>query len=489
MSFSCVSYFCFAPQKKILAIVILFCSYTVTLAQKEIKSSSPKIYNYCYGGFSVCDYFKKNENISESFSNKTFKAIVNNSSCLGNSDNISFGCLLSHENKQWFIIQANSDGNINLTINSDNGVDIDAAVWGTLNGDNSNACSILEQNPLSCDFDPSSSIFLNIPNATLGQKFILLVSNYGNSNCNFSLNQPNNSSIGFYEIYENALAACYSFDGNFIDSTSNQSANINGTMNFGNDRFGQMQKSAYFNGSSLLNISSNGLLNSTYTYSCWFKIEEQPMSNSLSTILDIGGYGADQGMFLNRDYFTYGSNDKTYPFLLSYYQYNTTPYFDNVNFEVKNDIWYNLVMVRTIDSLTTYIQGERISQKYSPNVPAYASNLAKIGARHFDGQYFKGYLDDVLIFNKAISEDEVASLYNLNNCNFISNPCKANLKLSNLVDDLNPNQMASLSLEAKNLTIFTNQIIEYSAGKSINLNPGFKVENGAIFSTRIGGCK
>lgn len=478
-------------------LTVLLLLSTSLYSQKEKKDPPPSISTICSPKNYVCNLLPNGANIGISFSSKIIPGIVNNSNCLEGSPYSNNGCLYSSDNQSWFIIEVINGGNLSFTINSSTNRDIDGAIWGTINNDLSNTCTALSNAPFSCDFLSSSIISLTIMNAQVGQKYLLLLANYSNSILDINLNQPQGGQVSYKEIRIStpnpdpnlsALAGCYSFESSYRDSVSQSDGIASGSLTFTADRFGQANKALKLDGNSLLTINSSRLLNPSFTYSCWFKINELPPNGTLSTIISIGGAGSDQVLALNNNYHVYSTPIPVDPIFFSYFQYDTEPTVDYFNYDISLGRWYHYVGVKSTDSLKTYINGVLISKKVSGKNARYTQSTAKIGSRYNNTSKFKGELDDVLIFNRDLTNNEVASLYNINNCQFVQNPCQNILVIN---DNLNVTESkeASLYITSNGVNnINSNGNIIFSAGRSILLNPGFKVESGGVFKTKMGGC-
>lgn len=471
--------------------------HTNLYSQKEKKDAPPSISTICSPKIYICDLLQNAANIGPSFSAKTFPGVINNSNCNEGSPYSNYSCLYTSDNQSWFIIEVTNGGNLTFTINSSTDRDIDGAIWGPINNDLTNTCSALGNSPISCDFLSPSIISLYIPNAQAGQKYLLLLANYSNSELNINLNQPQGGQVTYKQIINiipnpepniSALAGCYSFESSFRDSVSQTDGIASGSLTFTHDRFDKANNALKLDGNSSLTINSSRLLNPSFTYSCWFKINELPSYGTLSTIISIGGAGSDQVLALNNNYHVYSTPIPVDPIFFSYFQYDTEPTVDYFNYDISLNRWYHYVGVKSTDSLKTYINGELISKKVSGKNARYSQSIAKIGSRFNNLSKFKGELDDVLIFNRDLTNNEVASLYNINNCQFVQNPCP-NMVVINDNLNINGSQEASLFITANGLNaINPNGNTIFSAGRSILLNPGFKVESGGVFKTKLGGC-
>ena len=98
---------------------------------------------------------------------------------------------------------------------------------------------------------------------------------------------------------------------------------------------------------------------------------------------------------------------------------------------------------------------------------------------------FYGVIDDIRMYNRAISLDEIKSLRYTNGCR---TKCPETLSISNTYSPpLQPLRNEANQIVGTNI-INSNTEIRYDASKSILLQPGFKVEQGAIFEAYTNGC-
>lgn len=89
-----------------------------------------------------------------------------------------YDCVASQPNPTWFKVQIAQAGNLNLNISTDSN-DVDFIVWGPFS--NGIPCDGLVQSKVvDCSFSPQSVEYVDIPNALVGQTYILCITNYEN---------------------------------------------------------------------------------------------------------------------------------------------------------------------------------------------------------------------------------------------------------------------------------------------------------------------
>ena len=215
----------------------------------------------------------------------------------------------------------------------------------------------------------------------------------------------------------NGLVAYYPFCGNANDASGN---NNNGTVNgatLTTDRFGNANSAYHFNGNQENIKIQNSLLPSTptsFTISMWLKYE--------------GSAGSPRDAICDRSTTNY-----SYKYRLFEGQVNNNPsYFwfsvidgnpaSNVNAVNLSSNWENIIGVVDITSneMRLYRNGILIGTSTNgyqyPNEanPTYiGSNVGPNSA--IDPSYL-GMIDDVCVWNRVLTDQEIATLYNQNIC-------------------------------------------------------------------------
>ncbi len=154
-----------------------------------------------------------------------------------------------------------------------------------------------------------------------------------------------------------------------------------------------------FDGSQYIRLADTkrlGLQNSSFSVSAWIKGSD--FSNT-STVL-----GTENSGF---DYLFMGINFDGKPYM------KTTHTLES-NDRLQTDAWYHIVYRydKDTDKQAIFVNGELKASgdgggAFSPKVAAY---LGKTPA-HTDGSYFKGWIDDVRIFRRALTEKEIRDLF------------------------------------------------------------------------------
>jgi len=221
-----------------------------------------------------------------------------------------------------------------------------------------------------------------------------------------------NQTLSFEKWYSNppidGIIAWYPFNGNANDESGNGN---NGTVNgatLTTDRFGDTNKAYSFNGTSnfikVLN-SASLRINQDLTLSAWF--------NTTSTVSsDMAILG--KGTTIDNTGYLLLITSTFYP---DFARFRLSPTLINAslsyNILVNDGKWHNIVGTYDKSSMKLYLDGKLLkSSSYSFDISTLTTDLF-IG-REFDrvARQFKGQIDDVGIWNRSLSQQEVTDLYN-----------------------------------------------------------------------------
>lgn len=199
------------------------------------------------------------------------------------------------------------------------------------------------------------------------------------------------------------LVADFKMAGNLQDATAYQNDGINHGSVPATDRFGLANNAIAFNGAEGVEVANSAAYNTSRTsISFWVNVKELPGSGEYY-IMSHGGWQERWKISLpnhGKPVFTTnhanGISDMD----------SGTPLAVNT--------WTHVVMVHDSTKDIIYFDGAKVNEKAvvgALNATQY--NLA-LGYNNIDnGNYFKGSLDDVQLYNQALSAAEVTALYNL----------------------------------------------------------------------------
>tara|TARA_B110000503_G_C7130005_1_gene406439 strand:+ start:209 stop:1132 length:924 start_codon:yes stop_codon:yes gene_type:complete len=199
-------------------------------------------------------------------------------------------------------------------------------------------------------------------------------------------------------VSSNGLQGWWAFNGNANDNSDN---NNNGTINgavLGADRFQNPNSAFYFNGtnsyilfSPLFNVSS------AVSVSIWLKSENNTGQwNGLITTQN----NNQQGFLLQEN------QNNHYDWTVS----NGSGYYDLFSNTTISNGWKHLVCIVEQNSLKIYVNGVLDNSiQINPYNLNSTANL-NIGSRYLN-EYYKGFLDDIGIWNRALTQVEITALY------------------------------------------------------------------------------
>ncbi len=278
----------------------------------------------------------------------------------------------------------------------------------------------------------------------------------------------------------NGLVAWYSFNGNANDESGNGN---NGTVNGATltvDRNGNANSAYSFDGvTNFIEASVNGLpiSNNSRTISSWFKTSSNYNTNNVSPyqfINAINGYGSSSvGPVIftqyiaapdGKGYFETGSSQ------------NQIFSIESVN----NNSWHN--MTCTYDQATMqvsmYIDGVFNSATTPINLET-ADSFFGIGKTPWYDIFFQGQIDDIAIYNRALTPTEITALYNGttnnnsgNNNNTATTTVPAGISYQAVARNAQGTALANTAIQVK-FTMITDSLsgtTEYAETHSLSTN-------------------
>ncbi|WP_348824594.1 LamG-like jellyroll fold domain-containing protein [Flavobacterium aestuarii] len=222
-------------------------------------------------------------------------------------------------------------------------------------------------------------------------------------------------------IPTNGLLAYYPFTGNADDTSGKGNNGIATDVTLIEDRFGKSNSAYFFNGTSS-NIESNiadyPLKGGSRTITAWFKSSSKISSpNSDFCLLNYGNI-----------------NDPNYWFKISFYskgyldiQFDSKTFSSQENYF--NDEWTFVALTfdETNNTYSLYINGV---YKMGGTASLYTNgfnNFFRIGRNKLNN-YFEGSIDDIGIWNRVLTQEEITGLYT---------PAPVNNDLFTLIPDQN----------------------------------------------------
>lgn len=219
------------------------------------------------------------------------------------------------------------------------------------------------------------------------------------------------------------LVAYYKLDGNAADSGANS---LNGTVNGAGNESGHTGKAntaLKFDGSNdYVDVPHNSKFNLTTdkSISVWYKLPVYSGFTFYPSLVYKHGVShfATFGVFLAEDP-AYGSNWRKIGFFQGDGATNETvftkeKYSDNSNL----NRWIHIVgsYSRSDGYMRIYFDGHLSDSLFAPNYTSNTSTeplqIGRGSVINYNANYFKGLLDEVRLYDRSLSKEEVSSLYN-----------------------------------------------------------------------------
>lgn len=223
----------------------------------------------------------------------------------------------------------------------------------------------------------------------------------------------------FAQIPTTGLVGNWPFSGNANDISGN---NLNGTVNnatLTTDRFGNLNSAYAFNGTnSQITVTDNSLIDLTgdFTISSWFYLNQY--GHTWSTILSKHNQVPGEGTY-SYGIDSVGISDHELAF-------QADPNFNTsadcgISGNVQINQWYNFVVSydTATSNLKYYLDGNLISTvNVLFNIQNTSYNMLighEAGALDLT-RWFNGKIDDILIYNRVLSDNEINSIFNSGLC-------------------------------------------------------------------------
>ena len=251
----------------------------------------------------------------------------------------------------------------------------------------------------------------------------------------------------YSQIPSDGLVAYFPFNGNAIDESGNGN---NGTV-YGpvltEDRCGIHHSAYYFDGvNDFIDLVPGPLLLENYTYSVWACPFTIPSYGTHTTMINIGKSigSSDQQIGLFNNYSTIRKTG----WGGTCYTSTKSPNGTATDEIPQVHEWYNIVLVKNSNLAKLFVNGELLDERALSGTTAYGDASAAIGRRTGLGRYFHGAIDDIRIFDRPLTDEEVKSLY-FYNCSEIT------ITGDEEVCQGETNKVYSLSSEIENVISYT----------------------------------
>jgi uncharacterized protein (TIGR02145 family) len=215
----------------------------------------------------------------------------------------------------------------------------------------------------------------------------------------------------------NGLVGYWPFNGNANDASGNGNNGVVNGASLTTDRFGNANSSYNFNGNSYIRVPNNSVFNfglGSYTLSCWAQCTGTNQFQHLITKVDYPS--ATTSSTINLRY-----TDNTVAFSAGVNGINK---FGFTTGSVQKTQWKHIVAIcnAVIDSAYIYVDGVKLAAAVSiqninvdrnADIAFGSEGLPPTNLTFPSGPlYFTGKLDDIGIYNRALSQSEITGLYN-----------------------------------------------------------------------------
>ncbi len=210
-------------------------------------------------------------------------------------------------------------------------------------------------------------------------------------------------------------------------------------------------QSGVFNGtSSYISLSNTAFHYTTLSISAWIKVDSFSSTNQIIQNYESGGSPQNSG-FLFRT--TTGGK-------VSFVGYSSSVGIVDSTTVLSTGIWYHVAAVITPSSWKIYVNGDDVSTNVTTNTIAYNSTTpCSIGRSDYtggSGGYFDGQIDDLRIYNDALTATEVGYLADDDDANIPTGNLQAYYKLDGNANDTQGNYNGT----ANNVTYSDPAVVE-----------------------------
>ena len=210
--------------------------------------------------------------------------------------------------------------------------------------------------------------------------------------------------------HSDGLIAYYPFDGNASDMSDNNNHGVVYGASLSEDRYGRLGHAYNFDGDDWIELPHEKLLDgqSNVTIAAWYKFNSGAGEGHIISSGDSRGGNDPIHLRVGPSGSTQFSLHKI-----------STPY----TYSSMNSSWYHLASVLKSDKssseLTVFINGEKIASSektlqviyYDINMPTVIGALEGRPFYSSPGQFFNGSIDDVRVYNRALTSAEIDELY------------------------------------------------------------------------------
>ena len=202
-------------------------------------------------------------------------------------------------------------------------------------------------------------------------------------------------------VPKTGLIGWWAFNGNAQDESGNGNHGVlMNNVKFIKDRFNDSSKAITLQGDSSYVVTSLKTIQSnSYTISCWFKTSEI-MSNEIGLVVSRRAPFQSDGLYLS----------DTNGYIQCVTECDQAFHYNGKTEKYNDDKWHHFVSVFDGKKMFGYVDGKLFSIQNLEVTTCIVSPF-EFGRDNPYGRYFKGDMDDIGIWNRALSEQEVKDLY------------------------------------------------------------------------------
>lgn len=204
------------------------------------------------------------------------------------------------------------------------------------------------------------------------------------------------------------VRAYFPLDGSLSDQSGNaERAIANGAITFVDGVRGQ---AASLDGiKDFIEIPNKNLLNSESTVAFWVKVADGGDYCLVSKALFANGYGIWLGRDANFNQGTAASGLPSFGFDGNGAQWNW--HMVSADTSIRPNRWHHVAAVLSNSRHTLYIDGKERAANTSADTPSIDAPIWLGREMRFGGGYLNGLLDEVRVYGRALSSDEIGQLY------------------------------------------------------------------------------
>jgi len=207
---------------------------------------------------------------------------------------------------------------------------------------------------------------------------------------------------------QTGLVGYWPFCGNANDVSGNAN---NGTVNgatLTTDRFGNANSAYSFDGNDYLSGNLNIDLNLNFTISSWVNPQSLNGGHFVQLGIDDGVTGCN-GIGIGKGGLTTYTNDMGNNFI----ELSSCVAWNPSSYQIANNIWSLLTITKNNQGILYFVNGSQVHSISSTSILPSNGNFyfGSTGPNPTGPCYYKGMLDEILVYNRALSPSEIAQLY------------------------------------------------------------------------------